>query len=131
MWLTMIVLFLTNLTSTGQDRYVLPKMPDTQLQSLQFSRPNPEAQVIPPNIYESLGSEKSAVDSINLRLTGIDESIKDLRTDIKPLQETATVVNFLLGGFKVLVGLVIGVVFTGLVNRYRKSVPSSGPTASP
>jgi hypothetical protein len=80
------------------------------------SYPQPQYQVVTSEQVKSIYLQQQSLIDIRERLGGIEQSINEVKTDVKSLKETDIVVNFILGIVKLLVpGLIItafGIWFT-------------------
>jgi len=99
-----------------------------------FSKPKPEdykpiditshnsrTQVFPPEYATEIGREQAHLEAVNLRLDSIDQSIREIRGDVKELTETNHVVNFVLGSLKIFVPITFTVWFGIWMNdKYKR-----------
>jgi hypothetical protein len=72
------------------------------------SVPQPDVQVISTTQVERIATQKQALDDISDNLKEIKSSLDSIKADIRVLQDTNVIVNFLLGGVKLLIpGIII------------------------
>ena len=68
-----------------------------------IAQPQPQFQVVSGDTYSRIATQEEAMRDIRERLNGIDQSIKDIKADVKVLMDTNTVVHFLVTTLEILV----------------------------
>jgi len=67
------------------------------------SKPQPDVQVFSSAQLEQIGTRGEAIADIKDRLRTVEDSLKDIKSDVKALTETNTIVKFLATSFQILV----------------------------
>lgn len=95
-----------------------------------ISSPNPNVQVISAEQYARLATQEEAMRDIKERLGGIDNSIKDMKTDLKALTDTNVIIRFLTTSFSILFpGLIIAYFSVQWSKQPKKRTPTRGSSA--
>jgi hypothetical protein len=91
----------------------------------------PQYQVVDSETSSRLATQEEATKDIKERLAVIDQSIKEIRADIKTLMETNIIVHFLAQSFTILVpGLIIAAFSVWFAKRPKKRPPTRVKAAS-
>jgi hypothetical protein len=97
------------------------KSTKTDYEPIDITTHTPQTQVFPAEYATELGREQARLEAVNVRLDSIDQSVKDVRGDIKELMATNYVVNFVLGSLKIFVPIVFTVwIGIWMNDRYKR-----------
>ena len=101
-----IALSLTFILPVSLDARTIPKLHDAPIPDI--TAPQQQAQVVSPFVYAQLGSQDKELQTIEEKITEVKTDVGNLKSEIKPLQETDIRVRFIL----TILGWLLGIVLT-------------------
>jgi hypothetical protein len=96
----------------------------------QVSVPQPQAQVLTSDQISRIATQEEAMRDIRDRMTNIEQSVKDIKADVRVLMETNIIVHFLVQCLTLLIpGLLIASFTVWLTRRPKRRTPPPKPAS--
>jgi hypothetical protein len=113
-----LVLLASTVCAFGQNRH----HGDAPLTDV--SVPQPQFQVLTPEQGERIATQTQALADLQKQVDKIEQSVKDIRTDVEVLKQTSWIFGFIVHMFELLVpGLICTIVGVWLATHFKNKPP--------